>query len=348
MTQSSRPQADNTANGYTDSGPYSRDQWSKKLIIENVGDAVTDRGPFAGYLNRLEVTNPAGVTFQVDTGAGYCNGSLLDNTATVSFTATAPAANPRIDIVCIVENNTNAAVNNGTAANGWIFPGTLTDYNGLSSVPAYSARLVIVKGAENVAPVAPALDQSSALYMIPLAQYQISVVPAISALTDLRDYVDAEIKALFLQPQGAHNITDGTDIVAELVGSAGMLFELTDAKECAGFGRMAMPVDYIDAMEVSGVIYDITPGGGNIYATTNGAYGGCGESYVARSDTSGAAAEAIGAVGTYSCHRTLDVASALTSDIMSLVFDRDATDVLDTIGHDIYFVGFSIEYLGYR
>lgn len=200
MTQSSRPQADNQNNGYDDAGPYSRNQWAERMRAAHTGDDSTAssrtkiRGVIPTYLNLLVPSEPAAGTVRVGSGAGMSYGSYLFNTANVDFDSDgdAPTANPRIDLVCIVENNTNAVVSDGTAGNGWIFPTDLTDYDGLSSIPAYSARLVIVKGAEAGAPVAPTLDQSSTLYMVEIARYQISVAGVISNFTDNREFADIE------------------------------------------------------------------------------------------------------------------------------------------------------------
>ena len=350
MTQSSRPQADNVANLYLDAGPYSRDQWAKKLIIEQVGDAVTTRGPFAKYLNRLEVTNPAGATIQVDTGAGYCNGSLLDNTAAVTFTATAPAANPRIDTVCIVENNTNAAVSNGTAANGWIFPTVLVDYENLSSIPAYSARLVIVKGAEAAGPVAPALDQSSALYMIPLGQYQISIVPVVSALTDERDYVDAETKYLWAQPEYAYNTTDGAAIIPTRT-AAYVEYAFPDNKDCLASAHAIVPQDYIEAMYVYSVFLGAAAGTPDIVLTVGQLTAPCGDTPAGTADGPTAWTMLTGAT-VRDCLAPLLVTHPVTPPgpgyIMDIQTDRIGTAGADTLNATAYFLGWKIEYLGYR
>ena len=348
MTQASRPQADNTSNGYNDSGPYSRDQWAQKLIIEHVGDEVTDRGPYYGYLNALEPTNPAGVTVSVDTGAGYVNGSLLVNSASVSFTVTAPLANPRIDLVCLVENNTNAAVSDGTASNGWIFPTDPTDYDGLSSIPAYTARLVIVKGAEAGAPVAPALDQSSTLYMVPLAQYQVSVVPAISNFTDSRAFVDANTKYLFLPGLGGRDVTGGLDILPATNGAFIASFLLADATDTSISAFFGAPSDYISDMDVYGVVYS-NAAGGNIYVSNAYAIGACGESISTHSGSTGLTAEAIDTnLSYYDCHAAITLSNVNDLDIIRLTFERDATNVLDTVNADVYFVGFFISYFGWR
>ncbi|MEZ4591820.1 MAG: hypothetical protein R3D55_11870 [Chloroflexota bacterium] len=75
------------------------------------------------------------------------------------------------------------------SGNNLVFPTSLTDYNGLSSLPPYTCRLAILRGSEAASPTAPTLDVDTAtLFMVPLAQYQISTGGTVSALTDRREY----------------------------------------------------------------------------------------------------------------------------------------------------------------
>lgn len=190
MTQISRPQPEHQNNGYLDSGPYSADQWAELYETLFTGDEASDQGPLAYVLNELEVTNPSGSDIQVNTGWGICNGHLLKNNAAVTFTPGNPSANPRIDVVVMVQNNTAIVRTAGiTSGNDLVFPNSLTDYNGLSSLPPYTCRLAILKGTEAGSPTAPTLDVDTAtLFMVPLAQYQISTGGTVSALTDRREY----------------------------------------------------------------------------------------------------------------------------------------------------------------
>jgi len=190
MTQISRPQPEHQNNGYLDSGPYSADQWAELYkILFTAGDAA-GQGPFKNVLNALAVTNPSASNIQVDTGWGVCNGHLLKNDAAVTFTPPNPSANPRIDVVVMVENNTAVARTAGIASgNNLVFPASVTDYGGLSSLPPYTCRLAILRGSEAASPTALTLDVDGAtLFMVPLAQYQISTGGVVSALTDRREY----------------------------------------------------------------------------------------------------------------------------------------------------------------
>ncbi|MEZ4591821.1 MAG: hypothetical protein R3D55_11875 [Chloroflexota bacterium] len=122
MTQISRPQPEHQNNGYLDSGPYSADQWAELYKILFTGDNAADQGPLADVLNALAVTNPSGSNIQVNTGWGICNGHLLKADAAVAFIPPNPSANPRIDVVVMVQNNTPWRARPGLpAATTWFF-----------------------------------------------------------------------------------------------------------------------------------------------------------------------------------------------------------------------------------
>ncbi len=352
MTQSSRPNADHSTNGYVDAGPYSRDQWAKKLIIEYVGDAVTTRGPFAKYLNRLEVTNPAGVTIQVDTGAGYVNGTLLDNTVAVTFTPDTPAIAARIDKVVMCLNNTNTAYDGTPSAVILDFPTDLTDYEGAASIPAYSARLAILRG-DDATGAATALIQTTDYYMVELARFTISNVPAVSALTDNRDYVDALTRYIFVPCFYGRNITDNVDMLPEayLIGgspSGSPVIWMDDNKTTSCWARTQFPADYIDTMTVKGVIIN-TSISGDLNGELRWRAGGCGELYNVVNDRTNTVTETIDPTNLhYSCHFELAITGVTPDQVLTLQFDRFGASGDDTINADVAFTGFLIEYLGVR
>ena len=182
MTQQSRPQADNTANGYGDAGPYSYNQWAEKLYATHTGDENTAvqrallRGVVPTFDNMLVVTTAAG-DITVGTGAGFSHGSFLFNTAAVTFS---PTHGVRTDYVVIVENNTNNIYNTNLQ-----FPTVLTDYDATPALLAYTARLAILTGPA-------ALVQTTSYWMVPLASYDIDGAGAVTNLTDLREFIDIE------------------------------------------------------------------------------------------------------------------------------------------------------------
>jgi len=182
MTQQSRPQADNTANGYGDAGPYSYNQWAEKLYATHTGDENTAvqrallRGVVPTFDNMLVVTTAAG-DITVGTGAGFSHGSFLFNSAAVTFS---PTHGVRTDYVVIVENNTNNIYNTNLQ-----FPTVLTDYDATPALLAYTARLAILTGPA-------ALVQTTSYWMVPLASYDIDGAGAVTNLTDLREFIDIE------------------------------------------------------------------------------------------------------------------------------------------------------------
>lgn len=334
---------------YANAGPYSGDQWAELLNILHIGDGNTDRGPFASYLNRLEVTNPAGAQFQIDTGAGLANGHLMINDAAVTITADTPAANPRIDRVCMVYNNTNAAINATTVG-----AFTFNVAGGGTSIPAYTCELAIMKGAEAGAPVLPALEQDVArLWMVELARYQISVVPAITNFTDYRDYADAITKKVIVNPIMGYDLSAVADLNWDIIlNYISPSIAMTGSNDCIVYGRWRVPEDFIGELNILGICAGEI-GGWNIYVRNSYYSGGCGEENGVNSQAGVLGAEALGVSRTgYSCHGSLDVLDAnigSIGDIVTLQFERDATNVLDTLAAiSLKFQGFLLEYLGYR
>ena len=194
MTQTSRPAAtDVTTWPNSDAGPYTSDQWATVWRTIFTGDQQATQGPFIRYLNELQgsVQTPgASPVLRVVTGAAMVNGHWFLSDANVDFTVTAPAANPRIDVIVVAVNNTavDFAVSDGGLTLD--FPDALADYGGDADIEEYSCRLCIVQGVENAAPAVPGLDQNNNHFMIPLYQYQIAVGGATSNETDRRDFCE--------------------------------------------------------------------------------------------------------------------------------------------------------------
>jgi len=190
MTQNSIPQTGHIDDNVSpDAGPYSAVEWS--AVWSSILTSGVNQGPI-GIIgdDSLAVTNPSGTTINVAAGDAMVGGRNFRNDASLSFSVASPSANPRIDVVVVVQNESNSSITAGIASgNDLSFPTSLTDYQGSASVPPYSARVAILKGTEAASPSAPTLDQNAALlYMIPLAQYQISTGGTISALTNLREF----------------------------------------------------------------------------------------------------------------------------------------------------------------
>jgi len=235
------------------------------------------RGVVPTFDNQLVVgvAGGPGIPVNVGTGAGIVYGSYLFNSALVSFDPPAPVGNPRIDLVCMVENNTNAAVDDGTEAAGWVFPTALADYDATPGIPPYSARLVIVKG--TVGAGEPDLDVSNTLFMVPIAEYEISVLGAITNYVDRREFVDIEQivsvatgdddtieDALIIGTQVTNGAGDdglGVAIRAKLENSTGDLEDAgqlairwTDATNASEDSRLELRLSSTNALNLSAVI----------------------------------------------------------------------------------------------
>ena len=166
----------------TDAGPYDAVQWATMRAV------AAGNGPYANYLNQLEVTNPSGTNIQVDTGGALVDGHFMDMDASLTFNVSAPGANSRIDAVVLVQNNTTSAVTQGViSGNDLIFPTDLTDYGGDASIEQGTCRPAILQGNQAASPVLPTLDtNSNGVYMVLLAQYEISSGGTISDFRDRR------------------------------------------------------------------------------------------------------------------------------------------------------------------
>jgi hypothetical protein len=352
MTQISRPQPGRNTT-YPDAGSYSADQWAQLLMISHVGEetGVTTagrytRGPYVSFLNRLEVTDD-GAIITIDTGAGWVNGHLLivgaDDAADVDITPTAPVALARVDRVVMVQNNTNATYNTNLD--------TPAPY--AAGVPAYSTRLAILQGVEG-AGVPRALVNNANYWMVELAEYNIDILGAITGLTDYRDYVDAQICHEFAPAQSGYNVTDDTDIphatLSSIIfmngpGSIGGI-TLPDNKLSIAYGTWHVPgnVVDVDAINVNAVVISTVTA--NIYSRNWIYYGACAENFP-HDDGVGYAAVALTA-NLQSCVQEVTPINLNIDDIMNLAYERDATNILDTLNSEAYITGWIISYIGYR
>lgn len=303
--------------------------------------AFANMGPFYSVANRYAVTNPGAAAnrIDVDTGASLACGVFHYNSASIGAVndLTAPAANPRIDRV-VVRVNFSAAAYVPANASAALF-----------TVPAYTARVTIIHGAENVAPVAPALTQDTnrATYWdIPLYQYQISVAGAISAITDEREWVDAETKTLYIPCVGGWDF-DAAEITFRLSGGDKVFgFGMVDNHECRTLGTFIIPKDFLDDATITSVV---NPGGtGNLYAENICRYGQCGTAYNTHTDGGGGCTAEAVTQDFAECVHTLALSSAAVGDIVTVNYVRLAGNALDTVNADVAMLGWNVEYLGWR
>jgi len=121
----------------------------------------TVEGVLGGYVNCLNVTNPAGVTIRVASGAGMVDGKFYENDANIDFTIAAPGVGKnRYDLVVLRKTMAEQIV-----------------------------KVAILTGVEAVSPTVPALTQNPAtVYEVAIAKIYITDVPVIT-LTDMRNYL---------------------------------------------------------------------------------------------------------------------------------------------------------------
>jgi len=306
--------------------------------------ALANIGVFYSVDNKLAVTNPGGAANRIDvnTGAAFTCGIFHYNDTSIGAAGdiTSPAANPRIDRVVVRANFAVAAYvpANASAA--------------LFTVPTNTARVTIIHGAENPAPVAPALTQDAArltYWDIPLYQYQISVAGAITNLTDEREWVDAETKQLFVPAMIGYNATLANMLSDNIsLAQNQHIFVFPDTNDCYAVGKFVCPSDYLASMTSQGVFIVVGGAGLNIYALNYACFGTCGAAYNTTTVAGALAAEAFGLANEFSCHRSLALAGVAAGDLVTTRFFRNGANVLDTLGADAYFTGWLIEYLGWR
>jgi len=257
MPEFSRPQPGLFPADGDDCGAYTANEWAAVLIAQNRsgGMMVTGAaappglpatqlfpnvGVFYSVADRLVVSSPGASQITIGTGASIVDGRVHTNdTEHTAIAITNPGANPRIDRVVVRQNYTVADY---TSVNA---PALVVDFN--------TARICIISGAENVAPVAPTLtqDEDRATYWdIPLAQYQISVAGVITNLTDEREWVDAEIKQAWVRAlggaQGATNAYPVGQYYAAGGGEwVGPLIILPDSVVGSAIGSWRIPEDFV-------------------------------------------------------------------------------------------------------
>ena len=345
MAESSYPQPGLKPGDGPDCGAYTANQWrgynvakmrSSGMIQSSAPVLPTvaqhpDVGVFYAVPNRLAVTSPGANQISIATGASLVDGTLhYNDTAHTAVAITGPVANPRIDVV-VVRQNYSAI--DYTSANA---PALV--------VTANTARIAIISGAEAGAPVAPGLTQDTtrATYWdIPLAQYEIAVGGVITNLTDLREWVDAEMKT-FLKPFfTGRNGTDGTDIFRR-TNAAGLSFP--DNKVCTAGSTFIVQNDFISDMTVRVVVIPLATG--NLYGRLDANYAACSETWNTHSDTAGPSAVAVNNL-LNECILEVVLSNESIGDIVGVMFQRDAADPLDTLGATVNAQGILVEYLGW-
>jgi hypothetical protein len=279
-----------------DAGPYAVGGaavigwWDKAALADRAGGRLTqttlaDIGVYYSVDDQLECTVSADTTsIDVDTGASLVDGTLhYNDTDPVNVPIPVAAAGlDRIDLV-VVRKNYDAIT-------------TYTPGGGAPTVGPRECRITVIRGVENAgSPVAPTVTQDTtrATYWdIPLCTIQVDDVNALTDLTDLREYVDAETKTFWVSPNGGYNDTDNTDIER---GSTGQTAIGTDAGGEWGYflivskagrvwGDFYIPNDFLKDMTIMPVLRFET-GSGTYEFIHTADYGSCGQAQNTHTDS---------------------------------------------------------------
>jgi len=397
MTQISRPQQGKRAT-YPDCGGYTANEWARLFGTLFTVDETT-QGVIV-HLSNLAVTNPAGKTISVASGAALVRGHWFVNensvtpsvASAVTFSPSAPAIGDRIDRVVLVQNNTNAAYSTNLE-----FPADTTDYGGAASIPAHSCRLAILTGIDGGA-LRPLIQNAAVdgnIWMIEISRYTITTLSNISVgPTDYRSYAptitteNIEDDAVTIDKVAANAV--GTDQIVNLAvttaklddvsvatgkiadeavtaakianrtrkvfvpfdqswesGAYGSPFGsmhgllMTDGVTTSAYGHWRVPEDFVSGLTIKAVLG--ASSSGNIYGSTLFTYGGVGEVYNTHTAQITSSAVAVTVNRIMEIYETT-LAAANIGDTISLEFNRDGGNVLDTLSSDGTFFGWVAAY----
>lgn len=340
-----------------DAGPYAvggsgaPGWWDKWGVEARAGGRLVQTaragiGVFYAVDDQLECTIAADtISIDVDAGAAFVDGAFYWNdTDPVNVPIPAAGAgDDRIDLV-VVRKNFQSLV-------------TYTPGGGAPTVEPRTARITVIRGVEAGAPVAPTVTQDTTrttYWDIPLCSIQVDDAGALTNLTDLREYVDAETKSFWVTPNGGYNDTDNTDIER---GSTGQTAIGTDgggewgyflivSKAGRVWGDFYVPQDFIGSMTVMPVLRFQT-GAGTYEFIHIADYGSCGQAQNTHTDSIDDV-ESPGTNFVNQCWSSnqLTLTTPVIGDIVTLTYQRDnAADAYDA---DFAVVGWIIEYLGWK
>lgn len=323
-------------------GPYSvRDWWDCWGAILRSGvdfglAANRNIGVFYAIANNLEPTIN-GANIDVDTGASAVDGLYHENDATVTvpIPVIAPNANPRIDYI-IVRKNYQAAV-------------TYTPAGGGPTVPPRETHITVLRGVEGAPPAAPTLTQdttSTTYWDIPIATIDVAVGGALSNLTDMREFVDAETIEIYAPFISGRDITVPTDRILTLQGVL-----LVDTSDTTAYTSFRVPTNFIKDMNVTPLIIT-DPGVANndVVYDFDVNYGACDEGRGQHSTSTGDITIATTGNEIRRCLTTLTSSLALAAlgDVMNVDLERVGTAVADNYVGNIWATGIVIEYFGWK
>lgn len=294
--------------------------------------AFTYKGVFYSIGNHLEVADAGGLDVTVDTGGSLVEGQAHYNDASVTLTL--PAS--QTDYYVVVRKNYTAAT--------YTPPGYVA---GSGRVGPYTSRITWVS--------ALVQDTARATYWdIPLAKFTTDAGD-ITALTDERDYVDAETKTILVSPYTSKSYDsvggDRYPLEPEETYSRGLI--MVDDEIGYAYLSWIVPIDFISDLVIEPV-FNCETGTGDPYVCLEGSWGACGEDY--DTNTLDAGCAAVDVTSSYLECSTIsmdtsapDIGNAPeVGEVVMARFIRDAENVLDTNADDCYFLGFRLTYFGWK
>ncbi len=289
--------------------PYNTDTMA---LLEGVhslqfGDKA---GVIGGYANNLAVTASAWQA-SLNTGAAIVNGRIYISNASVVFPLSVSGV--------------------------WLI--------GLRYDVAGQTIRAVAKGPYNSELAATyAIVQSSSIWEMPLATVNIQLPLGTPIVADKRAYVlRRATERIFIQSVSGYNVTDGTGIVR----NSDLGVTLPNNKNAYAFGSILVSEKFLKSTSTAtlyGVGKTTLTLAEDVYVTNLVNYGVIGGAY--NTYTNGA--PALGVVSLY-----LDTFTIVSTDVLAnmtpganllLRFQRDATNVNDTLNSSLYFSGWFLDY----
>lgn len=319
-----------------DAGRYLAPEWWAVWCALNRGggviipDAVaplrtdsvfTNRGVYYSIKNRLHENYTGGLGIEVYTGAALVDGQFYYNEATLTMTLPANST-----VYLVVRKNFTAAA---------YTPPGYTAGDGV--VPAYATRVTWV--------AAVTQDTDRVTYWdIPLTQY-VSGAAGFTSKADLREYIDARTTYIWVSPDMVYNFSDSTEIPVSITANF-PAWAMPDNKVSIAYGRVAVPGELISGIAIDAIWVWTGVGTPNIYVRTAYAYAACGTAFIPAAGSW--TAQTLDAANVLTCfNTTMTLAFANSGDVLYLVTDRDATDMLDTANATVYFIGWRVSFSVY-
>jgi len=178
------------------------------------------------------------------------------------------------------------------------------------------------------------------IWMVRLATYSISAVPAVSVLTDVRDFADAETQQFFVP------ISFGT--YASL-GYYPTLYAVSLA--AAGTTKIAgtfrMPSNYITDMTITPVYMGSSGAAGDGVFFSGVYWGTLGEA-APNSDTTGPSTIAVDTAGDLTALPAVTLTTPSLDEFCHIYTERDGDDVADDYVGTVDVFGWMVQYFGWK